>query len=1440
MFKQTTIALAAALTLSLAPVQGQDFASVRRAKAAVQAPAPSVVLHGIMVSNETWTSNEEAGVYALEAKPDGKVTLLHRNSAMLNIAAAVLKDNTLYAVEATMSGFFYSQFSASTWAQTGSRQEIDIVNLPSDLTYDPVTGKVYGGFWDEDYYGYSRFASFSLTTAEASDIKDPRRDERDIFAIAADGKGTIYALFGAFDYLATFDPKTGSAERIGKTGLNPVSNNYLGHVSSMCYDEVNDKLYAAVYQEDGYGESKKCYSGLYDIDLKTGEAQLLYLFDGNACFAGLYVADNQPAATAPAAPKNLNVSVAEGNVNGTVEFDAPTTSVGGAPLTGSLIAVVAVNGVETAVGEIAPGSHVSVPVVLQDGENTIKVTMCDAENRGESASVEIWAGEDMPSPVTDVQLEVADGVATLMWTEPTVGANGGVISKANLYYHITRYPDKKVVATNAKGNTFTDATIDTSWKALYYEVKACNSKGEAAAVASNKCMAGGALTVPFTESFDTADDFDLWTVINSNGGSTWSYNTSNKAAQYEYDSERLPGDDWLISPPIKLEAGKNYKLSYAYRVMMSSYPEKFEMMLGKTPTPEGLTQRLATHTIRNTKLETSSTSFAVDETGLYYIGAHNISDSWMYIMLLDDICIESLDGYIPAAVVDPVVIPGVNGALTATIKFKAPDKTIDGSALASLGKITVTRNGKSEPVATLAQPAVGAELTVVDDDITDSAVYTYLIVCENEMGQSVPATVSAFIGVDVPAAVQNLELVELDRHPVLSWDAPVAGANGGYFNAENMTYRIVRSDGKVVAEANETTTFTDMTYTSPEKAQDALWYLLTPYVGEAKGLYAQSELVLFGVPYTTPAAETFPNADMNYYPWISQSSSAVYYAWTLDTAGQNPQTADQNGDRGVATFHAVGEPVGVESWFYSPKFDIKGLNTPTLGFWMYHSPSIEGDGSIEVYAATGDTFVSTGEVFRRDDAVVDSWQWHTLSLSDFANGDWVRVAFKGTGDGAANIMLDNITIDSPLAVDVALTAFSGPVKIAQGVAADYEVSLFNAGAEAVSKIVVFIADSNGTSLASKEIANIASGEIVKENLSITFATIGKVSLTATVQVEGDLNTENNSATVSVDVVTPVVARPVSLSVVSDGLGGATLTWEAPSTKGAIVDDVESYPAWAIDGIGEWTMFDGDYDLTYYISYTAGEYPNCTSRKAFQVLDMAALGVDIWDEGKAHSGNKLFAALAGINYVNNDWLISPQLNGAEQWISFYARSFTLDDTPAERMRVWYSTTDTDPANFTEITQNYVELGAQWRQYRYYVPEGAKFFAINCVSDGAFAMFVDDIEYNDLSVPSWQLTGYQVLRDGQLIAETDEPYYNDTTLSGTAKVTYTVKAVYGDNGVSAQSDAVEFTASGISSTSVMPVVTSAYTVDGRMVDHKELAPGIYILRYSDGTARKVFID
>lgn len=1440
-----------AAVLAAAALSGVAAVGPAALKAPAKAPAfpePVTTVRGVMVYNDAWNGKtDEAGIYTVEVREGGTIRCEHRSEAMASTAAAIIKDGTMYAVEADLTGYFYRQYNATTWATTGSREEIDVVNVPSDLTFDTRSGKAYGGFWDEDYGGFSRFASFGLTDAEATDIPNAQRDERDFVAIAAAPDGTIYALHGTYNFLKRFDARTGAETKIGLTGIGCEVNLTNRIVSSMTYDAANDRLIAIVANNTGTRTDPKHASALYVIDPKTTVqdgnrtlAKVTKVMDmpGNASFAGLHVVEAATAPEAPAEARNLRVVFDSPTaLTGKIVFTAPTLSAGGTPLAGKLLAQVSVNGtVAATLGDITPGSEVSTEALsFPEGPSTIKVVMATAEVRGASAEAEIYAGEDIPAAVGNVVLAITpEGWGHLTWDAPTKGENGGNLDPSTLKYTVRRAHDGAAVAVNIPETSFTDKNVDTGRRAVSYTVTVSNNAGAAPAVESNKCLSTGALDVPYTEAFGSQEDFDLWTLVNVNAASTWAWNEKDKYAFYRYAEDKTAADNWLISPAIRLEAGKAYKIGYSWRVNNKSYPESFAVHCGSAATPAAMGTALAEHSeVTNTAYQSSAVVVKPETSGSYFVGIHAVSEPWRYMLYVDDITVEEIDNRVPAAVEDLTVIPGAEGALKATVTFTAPTLSTEGSTIESLKEVRLYRRGTEEPVKVFAPVAPGDRLSYEDTDISASGMTGYSVVAANIVGEGIAATAEAYIGVDAPGAPADVHISEFNRHPRLEWTAPTKGANGGWFDASALTYRIVRSDGKTVAEAATGTSFTDESYTAPSTSQDAYWYLITPYTGTVKGIFAQSEIMLFGAPYNTPATETFAAADMTYYPWIAQSSTAINYSWTLDNMGFNPQTPDQNGDRGLATFHSVGEPAGSKAYFYSPKFTLDGLENPTLSFWMYHTTT-PGAETMEVLVAAGtDVFESTGTTVSRQ-ASETGWVRHSIPLSAYAGKEWIRVAFCGTGDAVEDVYIDNVTIASRGRFDVAVSALRVPARIAAGVAVKASVVLTNTGTDALAEVGLAIKDASGATLAGTTVKDLAPDTERNVELTLPPFAAGTAVLTATATAEGDATPADNNTEASVKVVAPVLQTVTGLNgrIAS---GAVVLDWNEPAARGAVTDDFESYKDFAIDGVGEWTMWDGDYDVTYMINTSYGNYPNATARKAFQVINANTLGINIWPQGTPYSGNKMMAALACNLYVNNDWLISPELNGKEQWISFHARSFTLDKIPAERMRVFYSTTDNDPANFTELTSNYVELPDEWVEYRYHLPEGAKHFAINCVSDGAFAMFVDDAVFNDLTVPAWTLSGYEIYRDGVSIGTSATTTFTDATPSE-GKASYAVMPVFAE-GNGARSAAWECDFSGIdgigSETDITPV--NVYNMQGMLLRRgvpageatRGLAPGTYLL-------------
>lgn len=1361
-------------------------------KSSVSIPGPNTMLGGIMVYSDAWLSGTNApGAYSIQARDGGALTKLYGNNDMLNIISATKVNNTLYAIALDRNTYkvYVQEYSATTWSRSRN-EETDMVNLASALAYDPTTGKVYGAFYNEDNQYWDRFCSYSTSLGEATNIKTV---DRDITALAFNSAGELYGIWGASSWLIKIDKKTGSYEQIGKTGLYPVLPEDYG-VNSMAFGSDGVLYWSATYEGTS---SKDLRGGLFSVDTATGKATKIMDYPNNEAIAGLFAMASQVPTTAPDAVTNIAVNyTSDFATTATISFDAPTKTVNGAALTESIMAIVEVDGaLATVVENIQPGaSATSAQITLTEGSHKIAVTAANATERGNIAETTTWTGEDVPASPTDVVAETVDGRPTVSWTAPVAGVNGGKFDAASLRYKVVRYPDETVVAEACTDCQFVDASLPANMKTAYYEVSAFTGKGSSAPVASNKVAVGDGYVVPFVEQFATQDDFDAWTIIDNNGGSKWEY--KNQALFYNYNNDYISGDDWAISPKIALQSGVTYKLTFFSKSSnYTKYYENFKVAIGSKPSVSEMTVLKDYPNYQNKNGETQSIVFSVAADGYYYVGFYSYSDGKKgWSLTIDNFGISEVSNNVPGAVQNLSVTAGDKGAMKAIVAFTAPKVDAKGGTIETPMKIDIYRADKTEAVYSIAEVQPGATKSWTDETMTDSDVYTYRVVASNTAGEGADAKASAFVGVDVPGAVGNLTLKDVDGNAVIAWTAPTVGSRGGWFDPTKVTYRVLRSDGTVVAVDYTATSYTDSALPVSD-TQQLIYYVVTSYSNDKKGDYAVTPYGVFGDAYNAPLTEGFAGSDMAYYPWITESDQDVHQSWTLQDSGSNPSTADQNGDKGLATFHSIGENAGIHTSFSSPKINITKLSAPALSFWMYHShdEAVTTAESIEVKVMTeqGEWQSVEGAKWMRDNGTT-GWQRHLVDLSAFKSAKWVRIAFVGTTAGGMDVHIDNVSVDNLAAIDAELTSVSGPKKIAAGEQAEYEVKVTNVGTDDIAGATLMLTDASGKTLAQAEAGAVKAGEQKTLTLSTTFESKTSVAVTATVTAAGDTNAPNNAKTVTTEVVEPVVPVPQNLGcVLADG--GLKLSWQSPLSKGAVTDNVESYKDWAIDNIGDWTMADLDHDVTYYINKDLGEYDNASVAKAFQVCNANTLGVDIWDEGKPHSGNKMFMAMASMNYVNNDWLISPRLNGGEQTISFYARSFTLQDQQPERMRVLYSTTDTDPANFQKIhSADYLELTDQWSEFSYVVPEGARYFAVNCVSDSGFAMFVDDLSFNDLTVPKLNVKEYEVYRNGSLLGKTtDMSIVDANVVSGTV---YTVKAVY-DKTVSGNSESLTYIEGGV---------------------------------------------
>lgn len=153
-----------------------------------------------------------------------------------------------------------------------------------------------------------------------------------------------------------------------------------------------------------------------------------------------------------------------------------------------------------------------------------------------------------------------------------------------------------------------------------------------------------------------------------------------------------------------------------------------------------------------------------------------------------------------------VVTPDAGGALSALVEWENPDSTFNGAVLADLDSVVLFVD--DVPVYSNTSPTIGGmeSETVV---IAAAGNHDFKVVGYNDAGNGLSSVVTAYVGEDVPEAPANVVLAVADMDITLTWDAPAAGLNGGYFSGAGIYYDVYRNGSVLVADDITATTFTE-------------------------------------------------------------------------------------------------------------------------------------------------------------------------------------------------------------------------------------------------------------------------------------------------------------------------------------------------------------------------------------------------------------------------------------------------------------------------------------------------------------------------------------------------------------------------------------------------------------------------------------------------------
>lgn len=980
---------------------------------------------------------------------------------------------------------------------------------------------------------------------------------------------------------------------------------------------------------------------------------------------------------------------------------------------------------------------------------------------------------------------------------------------------------------------------------------------------------------PYSNTFDIKDEFDRMIVEDTNNdGSFWYYYIHY--AMYSNSYGNGTADDWIFTEALPVKKGYKYHLRFSLQT--SNATEKMEIFVGGGATSAEMKQNImpATEVMTNREWKTYEATFVAEETGDQHIGFHACSGEDGFMIYLDDIYIDegaAAEG--PQTVTDVQITPASYGKLSATVSFKAPLTDMQGSPLQEndIEKIEVFRN--SQLIKTFDSPAPGESLTFEDNGETvpiENGMNTYEFIAHSAKGKGDMTSVEAYIGIDIPVAIDNIIMQGSENQALIVWSAPNKGVHNGYISPSSLKYTVTRftSQGGYtdVAEDLMLPMYED---TLPKDGMQMVYYYGVKSVntaGESEYAYTDNVLVA-GEGYELPFNETFSYYD----PYAKQYLPALNTSmWVSD---DNWQLFAEDGgvkseEGGMLAFKPAAE--NAKNYIHTPIIDLSKEARPCIRLRLFvpENSNAKLDLNYSVYKESTLTKIKTiTDPYNYD---IEPGKWNDIDIDISSLAGWKEIRFQlmataGSTDDA--LYIDNVMIYDNIDLDVAVTDITYSKIITAEQESEIKVYVKNKGMDSSVPCSMQLY-CNDEIIDNQIVDELAVGD----TCSVTFRyTPGNddvntsKSFYAMIDLEDEKLSNNKSQTVK-SFVDGMPLKAVSDLAVREEEGKVVLTWSEPAhaekINKKVNDDFESYENFIIENIGDYTMVDGDGLQTYGVNMCS--WPNIFEPQSFIIFNPQRANLDLeLDPGwTPHSGDKMIACFGVMNLNpdtvirNNDWLITPEL-APNTLFSFWAKSPNSFKDP-EELELMYSVTDTDTASFYRLEPEIIKLPAVWTQYVYLLPADAKYVALHCVSPAVFALLADDFTYYLKEEEELKVDGYNIYRNGQLITQmplrtcgyTDQPkesgeyYYEVETIyaQGTSPKSNMEGIDYVVGVYDAESLVKIYTAGGMlhienaGDRNISVYTPQGYTIyTGNAAEYRplKLERGVYIVKADDITAK-----
>lgn len=605
-------------------------------------PVPDKTAYGFLLDNNDIP--DKLGMIAFQLpKPDIYSTIMETD--MNNVIwTGVYAEDTYYGILVwiSASGFAIPKSLVSIDLPTGKRTEIcDLSKLPDDLTfadmtYDYSTSTAYAtsnsGLLESTLY------TFSLKDGSIKAVG--KMAGTYMVSLACSYDGQLYGI-GTGGGLYKINKNTGEIDLIGNTGYMP------WYVQSMEFDHTDDRLYWAGADAE--------HTFIAHVDPRTAMTYEMGTFVENSQIMGLYIPFTRVVKGAPDKVTGLTIEPGQkGELSAAISWKNPVADPFGNKLSGTVGVRIYRNNElltdlkEKATGEACTFEDKKIP---ENGNYTYRLVPYNQTGQGEALSQKIWIGEDFPCAPEHVTLRVNRQKVTIDWSIPAVGQHGGWVNKAKMKYTLTRLPDLSILASSVTATTYVDGSLDKPGK-WCYKIVVSDEENNTAETTSGTIVAGPGAALPFKEGFDRENALDLWSIYNLNQDTlSWKlgthyYDYGNISAEYKY-STAADADDWLITPPFKLEAQHRYRISFDKKIIRyASYqPEKLRVTAGIDPQPGHQTVTLSELEFKNDQWERLEKEFVPDESTEYYFGFYIHSPLRGNIAQIDNVCVEEIFYY---------------------------------------------------------------------------------------------------------------------------------------------------------------------------------------------------------------------------------------------------------------------------------------------------------------------------------------------------------------------------------------------------------------------------------------------------------------------------------------------------------------------------------------------------------------------------------------------------------------------------------------------------------------------------------------------------------------------------------------------------------------------------------------------------------------------------